>query len=215
MSDEARELNLTGRMIPMKGGKHYLQVADRIVWFREEYPEGTIETQLVELDREKQFCMYRARVTTGKGGVAEASGTETARDFGDYIEKAETKAVGRALGYLGFGTASAGFEEGQRVVDAPRNDRRAEPAPPPARPRQEPSAPAQGQQQLPASDIGLQRASERQVKFIYGIAREAGLDDQELTAWSQELYQQDVEQLNRRDASTLIEALQRRRNEVA
>jgi hypothetical protein len=125
MSDEPRELHLTERMIPMKGGKQYLQVADRIVWFREEYPEGTIETTLVELDRQAGFCMYRARVTTGKGGFAEASGTETSKDFGDYIEKSETKAVGRALGYLGFGTASAGFEEGQRVVDAPQTPRTA------------------------------------------------------------------------------------------
>lgn len=72
-----------------------------------------------------------------------------------------------------------------------------------------PSAPQGG------ADQGLERATERQVKFIHGIAREAGLDEQELADWCQELYQQDVEHLNRRDASTLIEALQRRRNEVA
>jgi hypothetical protein len=125
MSEEPRDLNLTERMIPMKGGKQYLQVADRIVWFRNEYPEGTIETLLVELDREVGFCMFRAEVTTGSGGRATATGTETARDFGDYIEKSETKAVGRALGYLGFGTASAGFEEGGRVVDAPQPPRQA------------------------------------------------------------------------------------------
>lgn len=147
MSEEPRELNLTERMIPMKGGKHYLQVADRIVWFREEYPEGTIETTLVELDRAQAFCMFRARVTTGKGGVAEATGTETAKDFGDYIEKSETKAVGRALGYLGFGTASAGFEEGQRVVDAPRDVRSA-----PARSQAaRPAPPAAAPPPLPAS----------------------------------------------------------------
>jgi hypothetical protein len=58
------------------------------------------------------------------------------------------------------------------------------------------------QAQLPASDQGLQRATERQVKYIHAIAREAGLDEQELAAWSQELYAQDVDQLNRRDAST-------------
>lgn len=63
--------------------------------------------------------------------------------------------------------------------------------------------------------VGGQKATERQVKFIYAIAREAGLDEQELQNWSQELYNQEVEELNRRDASVLIEALQRRRNEVA
>lgn len=65
------------------------------------------------------------------------------------------------------------------------------------------------------ADPAMQRATERQVKFIFAIAREAGLDEQELSAWSQGLYGQEVSQLNRRDASTLIEALQRRRNEIA
>ena len=139
MNEDTRDLNLMDRMIPMKGGKHYLQVADRIVWFRHEYPEGTIETKLVELDRQQQFCMYHARVTTGQGGVAEASGTETAKDFPEYIEKAETKAVGRALGYLGYGTASAGFEEGQRVVDAPRDIRPPQPTSAPTRTPQLPT----------------------------------------------------------------------------
>ena len=66
------------------------------------------------------------------------------------------------------------------------------------------------------SDPALQKATERQVKFIYAIAREAGLDELELTQWCQELYGDDVvSNLNRRDASSLIESLQRRRNEVA
>jgi hypothetical protein len=60
-----------------------------------------------------------------------------------------------------------------------------------------------------------QKATERQVKFIYAISREAGLDDTELAEWSQELFSAPVEDLNRRDASALIEALQRKRNEVA
>jgi hypothetical protein len=65
------------------------------------------------------------------------------------------------------------------------------------------------------ADQNSQRATERQIKFIYAIAQEAKLDAQELATWSQELYQQDVDHLNRRDAATLIEALQRRRAEVA
>jgi hypothetical protein len=53
------------------------------------------------------------------------------------------------------------------------------------------------------------------VKFIYAIAREAGLDEQELATWAHELYGKEVDQLSRRDASALIEALQRRRGEVS
>ncbi len=131
MSEEKAAYKPAENMLNLKG-KSYLPVAERIVWFRQDYPEAQIETTLVELDRAQGFAMYRARITTGKGGVAEASGSETAKDFGDFIEKAETKAVGRALGYLGFGTAAAGFEEGGRVVDAPITPKRPSDAPAPA-----------------------------------------------------------------------------------
>lgn len=58
-------------------------------------------------------------------------------------------------------------------------------------------------------------ATEKQTKFARAIAREAGIDEHELETWTQELYGRSVDDLNRRDMSTLIEALQRRRNEVA
>ena len=46
---------------------------------------------------------------------------ETARGFPDYVEKAETGAIGRALGVLGYGTQFAPeFDEGtERIVDSP------------------------------------------------------------------------------------------------
>src|SRR3546814_7260726 len=58
-------------------------------------------------------------------------GSETPKDFGDYIEKAETKAIGRALGALGFGTQfTDDFDEGherngeRNVVDSRSEARR-------------------------------------------------------------------------------------------
>lgn len=129
MSEEKATYKPTDKMIRLSG-KEYLQVADRIVWFRNDYPEATIETQIVSIDEESGSAIFRARITTGKGGVAEATGDETKKDFPQgWIGKAETKAVGRALGYLGYGTASAGFEEGERVVDAPIAMKRANNAP--------------------------------------------------------------------------------------
>jgi len=126
MAEERAEYNPANKMIKLSG-KEYLQVADRIVWFRNDYPEGTIETTIVSIDEERGSAIYRARVGTGQGGVAEATGDETRQDFPQgWIGKAETKAVGRALGYLGYGTAAAGFEEGRRVVDAPQAPRRAD-----------------------------------------------------------------------------------------
>jgi hypothetical protein len=62
--------------------------------------------------------------------MATGHGSETARDFKDYIEKAETKAIGRALAALGFGTQFApDIDDGSsigRVVDAPVSRPRAE-----------------------------------------------------------------------------------------
>jgi len=138
MSEDKADYNPTDALLNLKG-KAYLPVAARIVWFRNDYPEGQIETTIISID-DKQ-AIFRARVATGQGGVAEATGTETPRDFGDYIEKAETKAVGRALGYLGYGTASAGFEEGQRIVDAPQPLTSPKPARTPAPPQTRQDAP--------------------------------------------------------------------------
>lgn len=76
---------------------------------------------------------------------------------------------------------------------------------PQAAPQQEP---------MKIGDGTDQRATERQVKFIYAIAREAGMDENAVNDWSLELYSQEVDQLNRRDAATLIEALQRKRNDL-
>jgi hypothetical protein len=123
MSEDKSDYNPADKLIKLSG-KAYLQVADRIVWFRNDYPEGTIETSIVSIDEEAGSAIFRARVTTGNGGIAEATGDETKKDFPQgWIGKAETKAVGRALGYLGYGTAAAGFEEGNRPVDAPRDVR--------------------------------------------------------------------------------------------
>jgi hypothetical protein len=108
--------------------KDYLPVAWRLVWLRDEHPEASIETDLVA--HEGQHCIFKARVEieleSGKVASATGYGSESIKDFGDYIEKAETKAIGRALGALGYGTQFTGdeFDEGTRIVDSPQVVRR-------------------------------------------------------------------------------------------
>src|SRR5262249_61697389 len=70
------------------------------------------------------MAIFKARVSIPGGGSATGWGQEEAADFGDYLEKAETKALGRALAALGYGTQfTEDFEfstdEEQRVVDSP------------------------------------------------------------------------------------------------
>lgn len=105
-------------LIKLKG-KDYLEVKWRLVWFRDDHPDWCIETEV--LTHTDKLAVVRARIIREDGRLA-ATGTksETPSGFPDYLEKAETGSVGRALGLLGYGTQFAPeFEEGDRVVDSP------------------------------------------------------------------------------------------------
>ena len=83
------------------------------------------------------YALFRAAITIPNGGSATGWGSETVEDFGDYLEKAETKSLGRALAALGYGTLHAlELDEGDSVADSPI-ERRAAPAP--IAPREEPN----------------------------------------------------------------------------
>ena len=105
-------------MMKLKG-KDYLEVKWRLVWFREDHPDFGIHTELIELD--DKHAVFKASITNEEGRqLSSGTGSESVKDFGDFIEKAETKAVGRALAMLGYGTQfDPDLEEGSRIVDAP------------------------------------------------------------------------------------------------
>lgn len=100
------------------GSKDYLEVKWRIAWLRDKHPDAHLLTNIVShTPEEAVFC---ASVTIPDGGSATGYGSETPGDFGDYLEKAETKAIGRALAALGFGTQFCNdFDEGGAVTDSP------------------------------------------------------------------------------------------------
>lgn len=86
-------------------GKDYLEVKWRLVWFRETHPQGSIQTEVVcyapIVVQSRVYSSDGVLLATGHGsavtgGKAVWSGRE--------IEKAETAAIGRALGHAGFGT---------------------------------------------------------------------------------------------------------------
>ncbi len=105
-------LRLRGR----GGAGEYLPVKWRLVWLRTEHPDATIETEHVVLD--DTVAIFKATVCLPSGGKATGYGSETPGDFKDYIEKAEAKALGRALGALGFGTQFA-EDDAALLVDSP------------------------------------------------------------------------------------------------
>lgn len=100
-------------------GKSYLQVMWRLVWFREEKPLWCIDTNLEQLT--ENHAVFSAKIYDENGVQKSAGyGSESVKYFRDFIEKAETKAVGRALAMLGYGTQFAPeMDEGERIVDSP------------------------------------------------------------------------------------------------
>lgn len=100
-------------------GKKYLQVMWRLVWFRQDKPNWCIDTKLEHLT--DNHAVFNAKIFD-EDGMQKASGygSEGIKDFRDFIEKAETKAIGRALAMLGYGTQFAPeLDEGERIVDSP------------------------------------------------------------------------------------------------
>jgi hypothetical protein len=116
--------------------RDYLEVKFRILWAQVDAQERgqrlSIQTDLIEHDPEAKRAMMKATISvmdpTIGISVYTGYGSEDAKDFGDYIEKAETKAIGRALALAGYGTQFSvdhDFGAGPdgsptgKVVDAP------------------------------------------------------------------------------------------------
>ncbi|HEY1388929.1 MAG TPA: hypothetical protein VGF38_10325 [Ktedonobacterales bacterium] len=120
-------------------GRDYLNVQNRLLWFirdqRDFIVRGlattsyVVRTELVEQDREAGYAHFKTYVRDVLGNEATMYGSESAKDFADYAEKASTKSLGRALLALGYGTAFAPeMDEGDRIVDTPVERRRSAPA---------------------------------------------------------------------------------------
>src|SRR5919112_805974 len=105
-----RQLHGRGRA----GGGDYLDVKWRLLWLRKEHPDAEIVTELVQHD--PQMAIFKATVSVPTGGKAPGYGSETASDFPDFIEKAETKAIGRALNALGYGAQFGDFQRSDDLM---------------------------------------------------------------------------------------------------
>ncbi len=174
------------------GGKDYLEVKWRLVWLRSEHPEARLTTDLIT--NEDGYALFRATVEIPGGGSATGWGSETVTDFQDYLEKAETKALGRALAALGYGTQfcddfTFASEGGEQVVDSP--------VAVPSR-----SGNGNGRDFVPATAP--------QIKAIYLIARnERQMTEDDLREHTERLFGVAPDQLSKRQASQLIDTLKK------
>lgn len=191
-------------LMTLARGGDYLPVAQRIVWMRTDFPESTVTTELETLDVERGFALFKASITRiGPGGEwlgqATGWGSETRNDFGDFVEKAETKAIGRALAALGYGTSMAPeLDEGERIADAPivRTINPNKGAPVDETPRQ-PATPVQ-------APNGFRPMSDAQRKKI---ATEANVRVADVDGLLRQRFQMEPTKMSTRDASAVIEAL--------
>jgi len=106
-------------------GKDYLQVAHRLIWFNEVAERYSMETFVHPNSNDDKATVTATITVFDKEGnlVKRASGTKSEHKthFPDFLEKAETGAIGRSLALLGYGTqfAIADLDEGDRIVDSP------------------------------------------------------------------------------------------------
>ena len=107
------------RTVDIKG-KQYVEVSERVLYFRQNYPDHALESTI--LSNEDGVCIIKAVVRT-PAGVVIASGhayeTEGSSFINktSYIENCETSAWGRALANLGIGIDAA-IASAQEVVGA-------------------------------------------------------------------------------------------------
>ena len=102
--------------------KKYVLVSDRVLYFNENYPNGCIQTvretvgdkEIIkavvcpDCDKLNRVFTWYSQATWGDGFINKTSA----------LENAETSAVGRALGFAGFGidTSIASAEEVQNAI---------------------------------------------------------------------------------------------------
>ena len=99
------------------GTRYYLDTKDRIVWFRKTFPLGKVYKILRECTED--HATFEVRVYMNRNDESDnflANGFATrykdpTTEFGiNFLESAETAALGRALKDAGFGTQSCGME---------------------------------------------------------------------------------------------------------
>ena len=123
-----QELNKNLKYTPIKG-KNYIQVNQRVLAFRELFPNGRITTEIVKLSSEGgttvivKASIYDGDALISTGHAFENTGKNKNINTFSALENCETSAVGRALGFVGIGATDsiASYEEIAPTIEDPNN----------------------------------------------------------------------------------------------
>lgn len=108
-------------------GRQYVEVNERLKYFRENYKDYSLETEIISI--ENGVCIMKAIIRDPEGvikatGVAYEKENSTFINKTSYIENCETSAWGRALGCFGIGIdgSVASAEEVTNAINNQNND---------------------------------------------------------------------------------------------
>lgn len=121
---KVQELNTELKYTEIKG-KKYITVNQRVLAFRQLYPNGRINTEIVKISADNgTTVIVKASVYDGDALISTGHALETPaknKNINQFsaLENCETSAVGRALGLLGIGSTDsiASLEEVQTIED--------------------------------------------------------------------------------------------------
>ena len=107
-------------------GKDYVEVHERLKFFRKQYPNYTLESKV--LDKTDNTILIKAVIRNEEGrtiatGLAEENKGSTFINKTSYVENCETSAWGRALGNFGIGldTSVASADEVSNAIAQQEN----------------------------------------------------------------------------------------------
>lgn len=98
-------------------GKDYCEVKERVIAFRKVYPNGTINTLISHTEN---YIECEAQIIDGEGKTIARGHAREIANKSFALENCETSAIGRALGFCGFGIkTSIATKEDIDNIDSP------------------------------------------------------------------------------------------------
>lgn len=231
MSLVAKVDKQTGEIIEKKS---YAMVNDRVKAFRMVYPQGRISMDTPIIDFEKGTCIIVAHVYDENGyelasGIAQESRNASEVNQTSFVENCQTSAIGRALGFAGFGidTGIASYEEVTNAQKQRKAQVTATPTPvasvapkavsasvPQAQPKPQvavqPIKPMQPTMQRPVANNNqytVRKASQSQIGYIQSLQKQLNMTDEILSLRIADILKQKVAlvDLTSKQASAIID----------